>query len=127
MRGAPGGGHPAAAQVKAVSSLPERGSHPFASCVLITLGIRVHLSLQAQLSNIVKALNMFRGSWLAQLVKRLTPDFHSDRDLTVCEIEPRGGLCADSMPTHPGQFLSTRVCAHTWAHARAHAQVLSTQ
>ena len=38
-----------------------------------------------------------RGAWVAQLVKRLTPDFGSGHDLTVCEIEPRVGLCADSV------------------------------
>ena len=36
----------------------------------------------------------YRGSWVAQLVKR--PDFGSGYDLTVCEFEPRVGLCADS-------------------------------
>ena len=33
---------------------------------------------------------------VAQLVKCPTLDFGSDHDLTVCEFEPRIGLCADS-------------------------------
>ena len=36
-------------------------------------------------------------SWVAQLVKRLTLDFHSGPDLTVCEFESCIGLCADSV------------------------------
>ena len=34
---------------------------------------------------------------MAQSVKRLTPDFGSGLDLMVHGIEPRVGLCADSM------------------------------
>ena len=34
---------------------------------------------------------------MAQSVGRLTFGFGSGRDLTVCEFEPRVGLCADSM------------------------------
>ena len=37
-----------------------------------------------------------RGAWAAQSVKRLTLDFSSGHDLTVCDREPRVGLCADS-------------------------------
>ena len=37
------------------------------------------------------------GTWVAQLVKRLTLDFSSGHDLTVREIEPRVGLCADTV------------------------------
>ena len=36
------------------------------------------------------------GSWVAQLFKCLTLDFGSGHDLTVCEIEPQTGICADS-------------------------------
>ena len=32
----------------------------------------------------------------AQWVKRLTPDFSSSHDLTVCEMEPRSRLCTNS-------------------------------
>ena len=32
---------------------------------------------------------------MAQLVKCLTLDLRSGHDLTVCEIEPHMGLCAD--------------------------------
>ena len=32
---------------------------------------------------------------MAQSVKRLTLDFRSGQDLTVCETEPYVGLCAD--------------------------------
>ena len=39
-----------------------------------------------------------QGCWGAQLVKH--PTGGSGRDLTVCEFEPRVGLCADS--TEPG-------------------------
>ena len=50
------------------------------------------------------------GGRVAQLVKRLTPDFDSGHDLTVCGIEPHVGLCTDSVdpawildlsPLHP--------------------------
>ena len=34
---------------------------------------------------------------MAQSVKALTLDFGSDHALTICEIEPDVGLCADSM------------------------------
>ena len=37
------------------------------------------------------------GACVAQSVKRLTPDFGSGLDLMVHGIEPRVGLCADSM------------------------------
>ena len=37
------------------------------------------------------------GAWVAQSVERPTLDFGSGRDLTVCEFEPRVGLCADSV------------------------------
>ena len=40
---------------------------------------------------------VFRGTWVAQLVKRPTLDIGSCHDLTVCEIEPRIGLCTDSI------------------------------
>ena len=36
------------------------------------------------------------GSQVAQSVKRLTLDFGSGCDLTVCEFEPHTGLCADN-------------------------------
>ena len=36
------------------------------------------------------------GTCVAQSVKRLTLDFGSGHDLTVCEFEPCIGLCADS-------------------------------
>ena len=38
-----------------------------------------------------------RGTWEVQWVKRLTLDFGSGHDLTVCEIKPHVWLCADSM------------------------------
>ena len=39
-----------------------------------------------------------RGAWVAQSVKHPTLNFRSSGcDLTVCEIEPCIGLCADSM------------------------------
>ena len=37
------------------------------------------------------------GTWVAQSVKRLTLDFGSGHDLTVCEIESHVGLCTDSV------------------------------
>ena len=37
----------------------------------------------------------FRGKWVAQTVKHLTPDFISGHDLTVHGIKPRIGLHAD--------------------------------
>ena len=38
-----------------------------------------------------------KGAWVAQSVKWLTLDFSSGHDLTVPEIEPHIGLCADSI------------------------------
>ena len=37
------------------------------------------------------------GTWMAQLVKFLTLGLGSGHGLTVCEIEPCIGLCADSL------------------------------
>ena len=39
---------------------------------------------------------MFRGTWVAQLVKQLTLDFDSGHDLIVHGFEPCVGLCTDS-------------------------------
>ena len=39
----------------------------------------------------------WRGAWVAQSVDHPTLGFSSGRDLTVCEIEPRVELWADSM------------------------------
>ena len=39
----------------------------------------------------------FRGTWVAQLVQRPTLDFNSSHNVTVREIKPRTGLCADSI------------------------------
>ena len=36
----------------------------------------------------VTAQKVSRGAWVAQSVKRLTLDFGSSHDLTVCEFEP---------------------------------------
>ena len=36
------------------------------------------------------------GAWVAQSVEHLSLDFGSGHDLTVCDIEPHVGLCADS-------------------------------
>lgn len=43
-----------------------------------------------------------RGARAAQAAQRLALDFSSGRDLTVCEMEPGVGLCADgsSLPLH---------------------------
>ena len=38
-----------------------------------------------------------RGAGVAQLVKCLTLDFGSGRDLTVCDFEPRIGLHVDTV------------------------------
>ena len=40
-----------------------------------------------------------QGTWAAQSVERQTLDFRSGHDLTVREIKPRVGLCADSVGT----------------------------
>ena len=40
------------------------------------------------------------GAWVAQSLRRPTLGFCSGRDLTVCEFEPRVGLCADG--SEPG-------------------------
>ena len=37
------------------------------------------------------------GAWVAQLVEHLTFDLGSGHDLTVCEVKPSIGLCADSV------------------------------
>ena len=39
----------------------------------------------------------FQGAWVAQLSKGLTPGLGSGHDLTVRELEPCIGLCADSV------------------------------
>ena len=39
-----------------------------------------------------------RGAWVVQSVRRLTLDFDSGHDLTVCEFEPLVRLCADREP-----------------------------
>ena len=39
---------------------------------------------------------MRRGTWVAQLVKRLTLDFSSGHDLIVREFQPHIRLCIDS-------------------------------
>ena len=41
--------------------------------------------------------NNNRKGWVVQSVKRQTLDFVSGQDLTVPEIEPRVGLCPDSV------------------------------
>ena len=41
----------------------------------------------------------FRGTWVAQSVKRPTLDFGSDHDLMVSEFKPHIRLCADSAGT----------------------------
>ena len=38
-----------------------------------------------------------RGIWVAQSVKRLTLDFNSGHDLTVCRFKPHIRLCTDSV------------------------------
>ena len=48
------------------------------------------------------------GAWVAQLVKHPTLRFGSGRDLTVCEIEPHLGLCADSADPDMGLNLMNR-------------------
>ena len=41
--------------------------------------------------------SLYRGAWVAQLVKHPTHDFGSRRDLTVHGIQPHVGLCADGV------------------------------
>ena len=57
---------------------------------------------------------------VAQLVKYLTLDFNSGRDLMVCGIEPCIGLCADSMEP-AWDSLSPPLSAPPPAHACAHS------
>ena len=38
-----------------------------------------------------------RGTWVAQVVKRPTLDFHPGHDLTVGGFQPHVGLCVDSV------------------------------
>ena len=45
----------------------------------------------------MRAAQITRGAWVAQSVKRMTLDFVSGHDLTVCEFEPHIGLCPDSV------------------------------
>ena len=42
-------------------------------------------------------VSKLKGRLVAQSVEHLTLDFGSGRDFTVCEIESRVGLCADSV------------------------------
>ena len=37
-----------------------------------------------------------QSTWVAQLLKHLTPDFSSGHDFTVCEFDPYIGLAAVS-------------------------------
>ena len=46
-------------------------------------------------TNVVQQ-NKIRGTWVAQLVKRPTPDFGSGHNLTVCEFKHHVELCTDS-------------------------------
>ena len=36
------------------------------------------------------------GAWVAQVIKHLTLDFGSGRDLTICEFDPHIGLWAET-------------------------------
>ena len=56
---------------------------------------------------------VFRGTWVAQLVKRPTLDIGSCHDLTVCEIEPCIGLCTDSIGFCLSLSLCPTPCLHT--------------
>ena len=61
---------------------------------------------------------MNRGTWVAQSVKRPTPDLSSGHDLTVREFEPCIRLCADSSESGAcfGFCVSLSLCpspAHT--------------
>ena len=46
-----------------------------------------------------------RGAWAAQSAERPTLDVSSGHELTVWEIEPRVGLCADSPSLCPSTAL----------------------
>ena len=50
---------------------------------------------------------VLRGTWVAQSVKHLILDFGSD--LTVHEMEPQVGLCADSREPDAGLALMNHV------------------
>ena len=55
-----------------------------------------------------------RVTWVAQLVKHLTLDFGSSHDLTVCGIQPPGGLHTDSREPDAGLKLMNHEIM-TWA------------
>ena len=50
------------------------------------------------------------GPWVAQSVKRPTPDFSSDHDLMFCEIKPHIGLCTDGQSLLGILSLSPSLC-----------------
>ena len=52
---------------------------------------------QSRFSIILKGPRIFRGTWVAQLIKHWSLDFGSGHDLTVCEVKLSIGLCTDSM------------------------------
>ena len=54
----------------------------------------VRMSIQGPQGISFKSEN--RGAWVAQSIKRPTPDFGSGHDLTLHEIGPRVRFCADS-------------------------------
>ena len=57
------------------------------------------------------------GAWVVQSVQRQTLDFSSGHDLTVCELEPCIGLCADSMEPAWGSVSLSLPSTYTRAHA----------
>ena len=50
------------------------------------------------------------GSWVAQLVKRLTLEFGSGHVVAVGGLETPIGLCSESMD--PARILSLSLCRH---------------
>ena len=60
---------------------------------------------------------------MARSVERLTLDFGSGRDLTVCEFQPRVGLCTVS--TDPAWGSLSPSFSLPLSHSCAHAQALS--
>ena len=49
------------------------------------------------IKDVLEKMDTNWGTWVAQLVKRPTLDFHLGHDLTVGEFKPRIGLHTDSM------------------------------
>ena len=81
---------------------PETGEYFLSPLLSFNYNLAVVTDLRLGKSEVhepQKSLKMStcRGAWVAQSVKRLTLDFGSSHDQMVHGLNPRVGLCVDSM------------------------------